>query len=231
MASLQLFDQLLQFPLFLGMSRDDLGLIAAHTKLDFQKETARTVILGEGTVCTYLCFLLSGTVSVETRSDDGTYSLTEQLTAPVMLQPEVLFGYGQRYTHKFQALTSVALLRLERSEVVRLSEEFLIFRINLLNLLATKTQKLLHQPWRRRPESLEERIVRFIAHRCVHPAGPKTLRILMTQLADEIGDSRLDVSRALNHLQRDGLLTLHRGRIEVPQMERLISGHTNDVIK
>jgi hypothetical protein len=116
----------------------------------------------------------------------------------------------------------VALLRLERSEVVRLSEEFLIFRINLLNLLSTHTQKLLHQPWRRYPETLEDRIVRFMAQRCIHPAGPKTLHILMTQLAAEVGDSRLDVSRALNRLQDAGLLTLHRGRIEVPQMERLI---------
>ncbi len=223
MASLQLFDQLLQFPLFLGMSRDDLGRIAGHTKLDFQKESARTVIYSEGAACTHLCFLLSGTVSVETRSDDGSYTLTEQLTAPIMLQPEALFGYNQRYTHRFRSLTPVALLRLERSEVVRLSEEFLIFRINLLNLLSTHTQKLLHQPWRRCPQSLEERIVRFIALRCLHPAGPKTLHILMTQLAAEVGDSRLDVSRALNHLQREGLLTLHRGRIEVPQMERLIS--------
>ena len=45
----------------------------------------------------------------------------------------------------------------------------------------------------------------------------------MTQLAAEVGDSRLDVSRVLNQLQRDGLLHLYRGRIEVPQMERLIS--------
>ena len=65
MASLQLFDQLLQFPLFLGMSRDDLGRIAGHTKLDFQKESARTVIYSEGAACTHLCFLLSGTVSVD----------------------------------------------------------------------------------------------------------------------------------------------------------------------
>jgi hypothetical protein len=106
--------------------------------------------------------------------------------------------------------------------VVRLTEQFLIFRINLLNLLATRTQKLLHQPWRHCPQTLRERIIRFMANRCIHPAGPKTFHILMTQLAAEVGDSSLDVSRALNVMQRDGLLTLHRGRIEVPHMERLL---------
>lgn len=223
MASLQLYDQLQQFPLFLGLSRDDLSQIVGHTKFDFQKVTPRTHIIREDSPCNHLTLLLSGSVSVETRSDDGSYTLVEQLSAPVMLEPEVLFGYRQRHTHTFRALTPVSLLRLDRSEVVRLTETFFIFRINLLNLLATHTQKLLHQPWRRCPQSLEERIVRFMAQRCLHPAGPKTLYILMTRLAAEVGDSRLDVSRALNHLQREGLLTLHRGRIEVPQMERLIT--------
>ena len=105
--------------------------------------------------------------------------------------------------------------------MLRLSEEFLVFRLNLLNMFATQSQKLLRQPWRHRVESLSERIVRFLTLRCVYPAGPKTFYILMTQLADELGDSRLDVSRALNQLQRDGLLELRRGRIIVPQMELL----------
>ena len=99
MATFQLFDQLLQFPLFLGMSRDDLSQIAGHTKLDFLKEPAHSVLYRSDTTCTHLCFLLSGTVTAETRSDDGSYSLTEQMSAPVILQPEALFGYQQRYTH------------------------------------------------------------------------------------------------------------------------------------
>jgi CRP-like cAMP-binding protein len=148
---LQIFDLLLQFPLFLGMSRDDLDQVAAHTKFDFVKAEAGDVLISADDPCVGLSLLLSGTVSVETRSDDGTYVLEEQLSASVILQPEALFGYNQRYTHTFRALTPVALLCLERSEVVRLMEDFLIFRINLLNLLSTQTQKLLHQPWRRCP--------------------------------------------------------------------------------
>jgi hypothetical protein len=53
------------------------------------------------------------------------------------------------------------------------------------------------------------------------PTGQKSFHILMTRLADEVGDSRLDVSRALNQMQYDGLVVLHRGRIEVPQIELL----------
>jgi hypothetical protein len=41
-------------------------------------------------------------------------------------------------------------------------------------------------------------------------------------VAQEVGDSRLDVSNVLNAMQADGLLQLHRGRIEIPSLERLL---------
>ena len=185
------------------------------------KFAAGQVIVREDDPSAHLCFLLSGTIQVETRSDDRSYSVVEQLSAPYTLQPEAIFGYNQRYTHTFTAQSEASFITISKDEVLRLSEEFLVFRLNLLNMFATQSQKLLRQPWRHRVESLAERIVRFLTLRCVYPAGAKTFYILMTQLADELGDSRLDVSRALKQLQRDGLLELRRGRIIVPQMELL----------
>ena len=44
----------------------------------------------------------------------------------------------------------------------------------------------------------------------------------MRQIANELNDSRLDVSKELNGMENDGLLTLYRGRIEIPMMERLL---------
>ena len=44
----------------------------------------------------------------------------------------------------------------------------------------------------------------------------------MQQLAALLNDSRLDISITLNQMQTDGLLTLHRGRIEIPMLERLL---------
>jgi CRP-like cAMP-binding protein len=220
---MQLFDQLLQFPLFQGMSHDDLAMVAGRTKFSFLKYRASQVVVTEDEPCNQMFFLLSGTLRVETRSDDHNYSVVEELLAPYMVQPEAIFGYYQRYTHTFHAQTECSFLAIGKEEVRRLCGELLVFRLNLLNLFATQSQKQLRQPWRHYPETLSDRIVRFFAQRCVYPAGPKTFHILMTQLANEVGDSRLDVSRALNKLQREGLLQLHRGRIEIPQMERLLA--------
>ena len=222
MAALQIYDQLLKFALFQGLSRDNLAQVAGQTKFGFLKVAAGQVVVSEDDACTKLYFMLSGLLRADTRSDDRSYSVVELLQAPFILQPEAIFGYNQRYTHTFSAQADCGFITIGKDEVMRLSEEFLVFRLNLLNLYATQSQKLLRQPWRHRPDTLADRIVRFLSQRCVYPAGPKTFYILMTQLADELGDSRLDISRALNQLQSDGLLHLHRGRIEVPHMEHLL---------
>ena len=222
MAGLQIYDRLLQFPLFQGMSRDDLEIVAGHTRFGFLKVTAGRQIIHAGDPCTHLYFLINGTLKIETFSVDRRYSVTEQMSSPYILQQESIFGYYQRYTHDFYALTDANFLTLDKEEVVRLSEDFLVFRLNLMNHLATQTQKLIQSQWRRNPLSLRERIVRFLFQHTLYPAGPKTFHILMERLAEEVNDSRLNVSRTLNRMQETGVLELHRGRIEIPQLERLL---------
>ena len=222
MALLQIYDQLLQFPLFQGMSRDDLEIVAGHTRFGFSKLSAGKKIVVDGEPCTQLFFLINGTVKVETHADDHRYYVVERMSAPYILQQEAIFGYHQRYTHTFTALTDVNVLTIDKEEVLRLLEDFLIFRLNMVNLFATQTQKLLQQPWRRCPQSLRERTIRFFIRHCTYPAGHKTFHILMERLAEELNDSRLNVSRVLNELQTDGLLELYRGRVEIPQLERLM---------
>ena len=217
----QLYDHLLRFQLFQGLSRTELLQMAGNTKFGFRKEEAGVTVVRDGNVCRELLFLISGTLQLTTRSDDGSYRLTERLTAPWLLQPEVLFGATPRITGTCVTQEPCHFITLSKEEVLRLTNDVLIIRLNLLNLLATMVQKKTRQPWRRAAVSLRERFVRFVMDHSAYPAGPKTLHILMTRLADDLNDSRLDVSRMLNALQREGLAELHRGRIEIPSLEKL----------
>jgi len=102
---------------------------------------------------------------------------------------------------------------------MRLSDAYMIFRINLLNMLSTYAQKNERMLLRRYPESLEGRVIRFIADRCLRPAGKKTVKIKMRQLALELNDSRLDISKALNHLEENGVVALRRNYIDIERLE------------
>ena len=222
MPALKIFDQLLQFPLFQGMSRDDLEIIAGHIRFGFVKILAGRQVAAAGDACHQLYFLINGSVKVETSSEDYSYTVMEHFSAPYILQQEAVFGYYQRYTHTYSTISDANFLTISKEEVLRLLEDFLVFRLNLVNFFATQSQKHTRLLWQRSPQDLRGRVIRFLTSHCLYPAGQKTFSILMEQLALELNDSRLNVSRVLNQLQRDGLVELHRGKIVVPQLERLL---------
>lgn len=219
---MEIYDRLLQFSLFQGMSHADLMQVAGHTKFGFVKLPAGKRLVREGDPCTHLMFLTSGMLLAETQSDDHSCRVVESVNAPYTLQLECFFGIAQRYTTTFRTLTACNLITLDKQEILLLLETQLVFRLNMLNLTATEAQRLRHNQWRQAPRTLRERITRFFFSRCLYPAGPKTFYVLMSQIAQELNDSRLDISKALNKMEGDGLITLHRGRIEIPSLERLL---------
>lgn len=222
MPVLKIYDQLLQFPLFQGMSHDDLEIVAGHIRFGFTKVPAGKRIVTAGDPCHQLLFVISGTVKIEQYADDGGLTVLEHMAAPYVIQQEAIFGYYQRYTRSVSAQTNVSLLTIDKEEVLRLLEDFLVFRLNMVNHCVTQMQKQSQQLWRTPSRTLRDRVIRFFVSHCSYPAGSKTFFILMERLALELNDSRLNVSRVLNQLQHDGLVELHRGRIVIPQLERLL---------
>ena len=83
---MQLYDHLLRFPLFQGMSRDNLAQVVGHTRFGFHKYEPMRWIAKEGDKCSQLSFLLAGTIQSTTFSDDHVYSVVEQVEAPFILR-------------------------------------------------------------------------------------------------------------------------------------------------
>ncbi len=221
-APLHLYDKLLQFTLFQGMSHADLMEVVTHTKIGFHKFPKGKCIASAGEPCNQLIFLINGSIEAIHKADNNNYHVVERLQAPYLPEPERLFGIHQQFANTYTTLTDVNLITIDKQEVLLLLETQLVFRLNMLNMMATETHRLMYHPWRPCPKSLRERLTHFFFAHCQYPAGSKTFYILMRQLADLLNDSRLDISDALNAMQSDGLLTLHRGRIEIPMLERLL---------
>lgn len=223
MKNLQIYKQLLQFPLFQGMSHDDLQQVAAYTKLDFRKYVAGDTVYNAGDVCRHLYLLINGEVNIISMSDDCQFTVEERMSAPYMAQLERLFGFNSIFSNTMRALTDLNVLLIEKQELNIMSEQYLVFRLNQINLLSYKAQRLWARRWHQQPATLDQRIVRYLVDHCERPAGFKNIKVTMNYLAQELNDSRLDVSRALNRLQQQGLITLHRGGMEVAAMEKLMS--------
>lgn len=214
-------EKLLLLPLFQGLSSSDLAHAMGHTRLEFIQGKAGELLIRENDICDSMTFLMKGAIHATTYCDDHSYSVTEELTAPDILQPECLFGMNQRYTQTFCAVTDCHLLKISKAEVLRLSDTHEIFRTNLLNILTTQTQRLSRGVWHAHPTNIREKIVRFMVERCRKPAGEKQISIKMQQLATIIGESRLNVSHELHSMEREGLLVMSRGHIIIPAIQKL----------
>lgn len=114
MKELQIYNNLLQLPLFLGISKNDISLIVAHTRFNFSTIRAGKDIVKEGDPCHELFFILNGKVEIKTVSDDGSYYVTEISEGPSVIQANRLFGLHQRYTRTYKALEDCKLFSLDK---------------------------------------------------------------------------------------------------------------------
>lgn len=218
-----IYAKLVSLPLFLGMNKDDLTRVVAHTKMGFTRYADGETIAKADDDCSALHVLIDGRIGVERVSVDGAYRVGEHIAAPYLVEPESLFGLSLRYKASYTAEGSANVLTLSKEEVLRLAEQFLIIRLNLLNHISAKAQKARRRIWLPSPTDVRGRIAAFIESHCVVPAGEKTLHIKMARLAEEINESRLDVSRALHKLQDEGLAELRRATIIIPALEKILN--------
>lgn len=214
--------ELLELPLFLGMGRGELDEIQKYVRLASAHVKKTRMIVTAGELCDSLIIVAKGQLSCIRYSDDKSYYMDEHLQAPLVIQPEHIFGMKQRYTMSFKSRSYCDVLRIEKHMVLRLMEKSMTFRLNFLNIITTQTQRLCSDIWHPMPEDIEKRIIRFVKDHSHYPAGCKILHIKMNAFAKELGCSRLEISEALHSLQDKQLLLIRRSFIEVPMLQLLI---------
>lgn len=212
---------LLELPLFLGMGRSELESIEDAVQIAGTHVKRGAVLVRENDACDSLLIVVKGSVIATTHSDDHSYSVEELLQAPMVIQPEYIFGIRQRYTSTFKTSTYCEVIRIDKQMVLKLMDISMTFRLNLINIVATQSQRSSRRLWNPQHEDISKRIVRFIKDHTLHPAGHKTLRIKMTTMAKELGCSRLEVSEALHQLEEKQLIIVKRSIIEVPVLQLL----------
>lgn len=214
---------MLELPLFQGMSMSDLNEVVATTKLGFEKAPQGKTLFNEGMPYTHILLLTSGALKAVCRADNGSYTLTETIYAPAVIEPERLFGFNQHFMRAYTTLSTCQFVTLSKAEVMHLTSHHEIFVLNMLNIISTQSQRLARQPWRAKPQTIGQKIARFVETHTLRPAGTKVLSIKMETLAHEISESRLNVSRELNRMHIEGMINIARGQITIPALEHLLS--------
>lgn len=222
-----MYDNLLQLPLFQGLCKDEFTTILEKVKFHFQSFQEGQYIAHQGKECNQLLFLLNGEIIAKAQDEEYKYTLGESLEAPIIIEPDSLFGMNTYYKASYQAKTDVKMLSIDKAYIYSELNKYEIFRINYLNLLSNRCQSAHKKLWHTHVRSLEEKFINFLLKRCQKPNGEKTLHTTMEDLGNLIDETRINVSRLLNDMQEKELIQLKRKEIYIPELEKL----TQELIK
>jgi CRP-like cAMP-binding protein len=219
---LPMYDTLLSLPLFQGMSQADFNSLLQKIRLDFVMYEEGAAIISAGDRCKSFAFLINGTVESSRIGMDGNLAFMEQADAPFLIEPYSMFGRAGSYLRTYTAVTPCSFLMVDKQYIYTELGKYNICRMNLLNILSGRVQQLDSHIWTLKETSLRERIIRFVKGLSDTQTGFKKLSIKMNDLALLMDATRLNVSRELNSLEADGLISLRRKEILIPALEKLV---------
>lgn len=217
-----MYDTLLSLPLFQGMSQADFNSLLQKIRLDFVRYEQGSVIVSAGERCKSFAFLINGTVESLREGMDGNLTFMEQIEAPYLIEPYSMFGRAGQYQRTYTATGPCSFLMVDKQYIYTELGKYNICRMNLLNILSGRVQQLDSHIWKLEGTTLRGRIIRFIKGLSDIQSGQKRLMIKMNDLATLMDATRLNVSRELNALEAEGLISLRRKEIIVPALENLI---------
>ena len=219
---LPMYDTLLSLPLFQGMNQADFNSLLQKIRLDFVRYESGSTIISAGQRCSSLAFLINGSVESSREGMHGNFTFMEHIDAPCLIEPYSMFGKAGSYLRTYTATESCSFLMVDKQYIYTELGKYNICRMNLLNILSGRVQQMDSHIWNLDEMTLRERIIRFIKGLSDIQSGQKRLSIKMNDLASLMDATRLNVSRELNALETDGLISLRRKEILVPALENMV---------
>ena len=212
MTTSDLYLRVTALPLLQGISAEDILHMQERGALRIvSMEPEEGDIIQHGQHCRTLTMLMEGTLSCTTNGEDWT--LVEEIHAPAIIEEEAMWSLSQTYNHTYCPKSEGHLLVIDRRHVMQTMLHSDIFRINLLTRMSTRLERNYHNNQQPPPDSIAQKIERFVKDISCTTTWPKRMRIKMTTLAAIMGETRLQVSKALRQMEAKGQVTLAREQI------------------
>ena len=216
---LTMFERLLQLPLFQGMTVQEVSDVMSHVRLDFANYHQGDEIVMQGESCKKLIYIISGEVMAEYRNTNLQFILTESLPDLKVIEPYNLFGMYQTYSRTYTFATDGSTLAIDKHVMLNQLMTSNIVKINFMNIVCNKYQQTLRLLCNFPDDSVRHKIIKFVLSHSIVPKGKKDVQIKMTDLANIIHETRLNVSIVLNELEEQGLITMQRGCFTVNDLQ------------
>lgn len=199
-----------KLPLFCKVSTGILNKLnlANHTfKKTFHKGS---IIYIQNTACNSLDIILQGVVSVQSLELSGNSMTIGDFHKGEVLGSNLLFSSYPEYPMTIFAKTKVEMYSFDRECVLFLCQNSTEFLQEFLNQLSDKTLILTGKINTIGLKSIKEKVIEFLQKEC-KKQGSATIELPFSkkEWAELLGVQRPSLSRTLNKMQQEGIISFH----------------------
>lgn len=136
-----MYEQILQLPIFQGISGQDLTRILEKTPFHFQRFRPGETIYECGDTSSRVVFVLSGAVRLITGTFGNRVSISQDFEAPHTMPFYYMFGAETKERSSLHALEPAGVMMLDKANFLNVLQQNQILLMNVLNILCTHAQK------------------------------------------------------------------------------------------
>lgn len=197
------------YPFYNLLDRDSKAFLDEHLK--YVKIPKDTILFFQGDICENILFLTSGKVRLYIQSDNGDEITLYQLSIGEQCIVNTASTISQTYAiGSAVSITEIEGYLLDASSVKKLahmSNEYQSFLFSVYTLRMNDLAQLVNDL---KFKKLDERIMKWLENQ-----NEKSIDTTHENIANELGSTRVVISRVLKELEKNGKLKLARGAIEL----------------
>ena len=210
-----MYHQLMQLPLFQGVSTDKITALVEKLPFHFLKFRNGEQIFAVGDPCTHIRFIVSGKVKLETPCGHLRVSLLQTLSTPHVLAAEYLFGRDTTYPYTAVADGPCGILQLRKSDYIKMLGSDKVFLFNILNYLSSGSQRNVSSVLDIKDGSVIERLAIMVDALTVAGATDVTLRFKQKDLCSLLGTQRTTLITSLDKLADDEIIDYDSNELHI----------------
>ena len=216
-----MYQQLMQLPLFQGVSTDVITALVEKLPFHFLKFRNGEQIFAAGDQCSHIRFIVSGRVRLETPCDHLRVSLLQTLETPHVLAAEYLFGRETTYPYSAFADGPCGILQLRKSDYIKMLAFDKVFLFNILNYLSSGSQRNTASILVIKDGSVVERLAMIVDALTVTGATDVAVRFKQKDLCVLLGTQRTTLIASLDKLADEDIVDYTSNELRVLDLSRL----------
>ncbi len=206
--SVKRYEQLLQLPVFQGITPESVQSLIEKIPFHFIKRGVGEEVVGVGKRCSHLIFLISGRVEHRFAFEHYDLTFVQTLNSPAVLGIDTLFGPDTHYHFSAAAIEPCGLLQVPKADFITMLQKEKVILFNTLNMLSSPKQRFISTLETTRETRVEQRLHTLLKVLSLPTSSNRQMVGKMSHLSQILSTNAASLSQAIDQLVASGQIEI-----------------------